>query len=251
MCEEGTPNCRECNTGKVAGIIGPMVITTGVARARALAAARFATLVMACLLVAHTAIFVARHGTGDAFARAMRVEGHDAYWPAFFLVVGGGATVLVVSAVARLWRLAKRAPRRRRSADGTPLPAFGDELKGLWPSLFGATTVLFAIQENIEHLAVQGHLPGASILWGPEGSFAIPGLLLVSLCGAALGALIRWRVRVYVARIGRSAERTPGRRIGASRPGRRWTVVGATCALARIAVRQDAGRAPPAPLAFA
>ena len=52
------------------------------------------------------------------------------------------------------------------------------------------------IQENIEHLAAQGHLPGANILWGSEGSFAIPGLLLVSLCGAALGALVRWRVRV-------------------------------------------------------
>jgi hypothetical protein len=228
-----------------------MVITTGVARARALAAARFATLVLACLFVAHTTIFIARYGTGEAFPTAMRVEGHDAYWPAFILVVGGGVAVLVVTAIARLWGLAKRAPRRRRAADGTPLPAFGDELKGLWPSLFGATTALYAIQENIEHLASQGHLPGANILWGPEGSFAIPGLLLVSLCGAALGALVRWRVGVYVARIGRSAEGTPPRRIGASRPGRRWTFVGATSALARIGVHQDAGRAPPARIAFA
>jgi hypothetical protein len=228
-----------------------MVITTGVARARALAAARFATLVLACLLVAHTTIFIARHGTGEAFATAMRVEGHDAYWPAFVVVVGGGVAVLVVSAFARLWRLARRAPRRHRAADGTPLPSFADELKNLWPNLFGATTVLYAIQENVEHFAVQGHLPGSNILWGPEGSFAIPGLLLVSLCGAALGALVRWRVGVYVARIGRRGEGTPPRRIGASRPGRRWTFVGATCALARIAVRQDAGRAPPARIAFA
>jgi hypothetical protein len=159
--------------------------------------------------------------------------------------------VLVVSAAARVRRLAKRAPRRRRAADGTPLPAFGDELKNLWPSLFGATTALYAVQENIEHLAAQGHLPGANILWGPEGSFAIPGLLLVSLCGAALGALVRWRVRVYVARIGRGAEGTPPRRIGAARPGRRWTFMGATCALTRIAVHQDAGRAPPSRIAFA
>jgi purine-cytosine permease-like protein len=228
-----------------------MVITTGLGRTRALAAARFAILVLACLFVAHTTIFLARYGAGEALATAMRVEGHDAYWPAFILVVGGGVAVLVVSAFARLWRLAKRAPRRHRSADGTPLPAFGDELKNLWPSLFGATTVLYAMQENIEHLAAQGHLPGANILWGPEGSFAIPGLLVVSLCGAAIGALVRWRTRVYAARIGRGREGPPPRRIGASRPGRRWTFVGATCALARIAVHQDAGRAPPARIAFA
>jgi hypothetical protein len=222
-----------------------MVITTGIARARALAAARFATLVLACLLVAHTAIFLARHGTGPAFAAAMSAEGHDAYWPAFIVVVGGGTVVLVATALRQLRRLAGRAPRRRRSADGTPLLAFGDELKGLWPSLFGATTILYAIQENIEHLASQGHLPGANILWGPEGSFAIPGLLLVSLLASALGALFRWRVRVYVARIGRGAERARARRALPTRPARRWALVGAASALAGIVVRPDAGRAPP------
>jgi hypothetical protein len=222
-----------------------MVITTGVVRARALSAARFATLVLACLLVAHTAIFMARHGTGPAFAAAMSAEGHDAYWPAFVLVVGGGTVVLVATAIRQLRRLAGRAPRRRRSADGTPLPAFGDELKVLWPNLFGATTILYAIQENIEHLAAQGHLPGANVLWGPEGSFAIPGLLLVSLLAAALGALVRWRVHVYAARIGRGAERARARRAIASRPARRWALVGAASALASIAVRPDAGRAPP------
>lgn len=222
-----------------------MVITTGIARARALAGARFATLVLASLLVAHTTIFLARHGTGPAFAAAMSAEGHDAYWPAFILVVGGGSLVLAATTLRRLHRLAGRAQRRRRSADGTPLSGYGDELKSLWPNLFGATTILYAIQENIEHLAIQGHLPGANILWGPEGSFAIPGLLFVTLLVAALGALIRWRVHVYVARIGRGAERADARRAVASRPGRRWALVGAASALARIAVRLDAGRAPP------
>lgn len=224
-----------------------MVITTGAARARAFAAARFVTLVLACLLVAHTTIFIARYGTGPAFAAAMTAEGHDAYWPAFLLVVGGGSAVLAVSAVRRLRVLAGRAPRRRRSADGTPLPAFGDELKRLWPNIFGATTLGYVLQENIEHLAAHGHLPGAGVLWGAEGSFALPGLLLVSLFGAALGALVRWRIRVYVARIGRAAGRPRPRRALAARPARRWAFVGATCALAQIAVRPDAGRAPPTP----
>jgi hypothetical protein len=224
-----------------------MVITTGVARARAFAAARFAILVLACLLVAHTTIFLARYGAGSAFAAAMTAEGHDAYWPAFILVVGGGVLALVATTLRRLSGLAGRAPRRRRSADGTPLPTFGDELKNLWPNLFGTTTVLYAIQENVEHLASQGHLPGANILWGPEGSFAIPGLLLVSLLAAALGALVRWRVHVYVARIGRGAQRARARRALSSSPARRWALVGAASALARIAVRPDAGRAPPLP----
>jgi hypothetical protein len=99
-----------------------MVITTGVAGARALAAARFATLVLACLLVAHTTIIIARHGTGPAFAAAMTAEGHDAYWPAFFVIVVTGATIVAVAAARRLRDLAARAPRRRRSADGSPLP---------------------------------------------------------------------------------------------------------------------------------
>ena len=228
-----------------------MVITTGVARARALAAARFATLVLACLLVAHTTIFMARHGTGPAFAAAMSAEGHDAYWPAFILVVGGGTVVLTATAISRLRRLAGRAPRRRRAADGTPLPTFGNELRNLWPNLFGATTILYTIQENVEHVAAQGHLPGANVLWGPEGSFAIPGLLLVSLFGAALGALVRWRVRVLVARIGRGADRAARRRTVAAGPARHWTLVGATCAHSRIAARPDAGRAPPVGIAFA
>ena len=228
-----------------------MVISTSVRRARVLAAARFAALVLACLLVAHTTIYLARYGAGPGFGAAMTAEGHDAYWPAFVIVVGGGAAVLAASAVGRLRRLASRAPRRRRSADGTPLPLFGDELRRLWPNVFGATTVLYAIQENVEHLAVQGHLPGPGILWGPEGSYAIPGLLLVSLCAAALGALVRWRAAVYVARIGRAADRASGRRSTAERPARRWIIVGATCALDRIAVRRDAGRAPPARPVFA
>ena len=222
-----------------------MVITTGVARARALAVARFATLVLACLLVAHTTIFIARYGIGPAFAAAMTAEGHDAYWPVFLLVVGGGSAVLGLSAARRLRGLAGRAPRRSRSADGAPLPAFGDELKRLWPNVCGATTVGYVLQENIEHLASHGHLPGAGVLWGPEGSFALPGLLRVSLFGAALGALVRWRVRVYVARIGRGADRARPRRPAGAPPARRWTIVGAICALAGMAVRLDAGRAPP------
>jgi hypothetical protein len=222
-----------------------MVITTGAARARALAAARFATLVLACLLVAHTTIFIARHGTGQAFAAAMSAEGHDAYWPAFIVVVSGGAALLTLSATRRLLELARHAPRRRRSADGSPLPAFGDELKRLWPNLFGATTMLYAVQENLEHLASQGHLPGPNVLWGPEGSFALPAILLVSLFGAALGALVRWRVQVYVARIGRGAGRARARRAPASRPARRWGLVGAAMRLARRSARPDAGRAPP------
>jgi hypothetical protein len=228
-----------------------MVITTGVGRARVLAAARFSALVLACLLVAHTTIYLARHGAGPGLAAAMTAEGHDAYWPAFMVVVGGGAAVLVGTAFRHLRGLARRAPRRRRSADGTPLSAFGDELKSLWPNLFGASTVLYAIQENLEHLAAQGHLPGPNVLWGPEGTYAIPGLLLVSLCAAALGALVRWRAAVYVARIGRAADRASGRRSTAERPARRWIIVGATCALDRIAVRRDAGRAPPSQPAFA
>ena len=77
-----------------------MVITTGVARARALAAARFATLVLACLLVAHTAIFLARDGTAAAVGPGVVVLG----LPLTFGVLGAGFMV----------RARPRRPRRRR-----------------------------------------------------------------------------------------------------------------------------------------
>ena len=96
------PRPGRVRRGRMAGapgprIIGPMVITTGVVRARVLATARFAVLALASLLVAHTVIYLARYGAGADFAAGMSAEGHDAYWPAFVLVVG---TVTFVVAAA-------------------------------------------------------------------------------------------------------------------------------------------------------
>jgi hypothetical protein len=225
-----------------------MVVFAGAGRIRVLSLVRFGILALACVLVAHTSIFIARHGTGPALAQAMSTEGHDAYWPAFLIVVGGGVLALVAHGAVLLASLARPRPRRHRSADGRPLPGYWAELLVLWPKLLATATVLYALQENLEHEAMFGHMPGLGVLWGPEGSFALPGLLLATLLGAAVGALVRWRIHVLRARVGAPRSPQPRHRPGAKRAGRRWAIVGAVCAHAWILVRSDAGRAPPVPV---
>ena len=229
-------------------MIARMVVSTGAGRIRVLSLVRFTILALACVLVAHTAIFIARYGTGPALGQAMSAQGHDAYWPAFLALVGGGTIALAVHSAARLAGLGRRAPRRTRSADGRTLPGYWPELLILWSRLLPVSTSIYAVQENLEHQAMFGHMPGLGVLWGPEGTFVAPGLILVTLLGAAVGALVRWRVRVLKSRPGSAPHSTGLDRVGAERAGARWDVVSAACSHARILVRGYAGRAPPVPV---
>ena len=81
-------------------------------------AIRFALLLVACLLVAHEAVYLAQFGFGDSFATAMSERGHDGYWPDFTLLTGLAGGLLTSLAAGRLVALS----RRRRVLGAQELP---------------------------------------------------------------------------------------------------------------------------------
>lgn len=231
-------------------IIPGMIVATSHRSARLLGRARFGLLALVAVWLAHDAVFVVEHGIGAGLARAMRDGGHDAYWPAFSIVAIVAATVLGLRAVVRLGRLrdTARPGRGTRSIGGRSddaAPSYGRQLVRLWLPLYALVAVAFAIQENVEHLAGHGHLIGAGALVGPEYPLAIPVIGLVSLVAAAIGSLVRWRIAVLEARLGRRAEAPRDRGLSARRPAPRWALVAAERLHALWLVRLDAGRAPP------
>ncbi len=227
-----------------------MTIETSGATARLLRAIRFALLGLVSLGVAHDAIFAAQYGFGGTFARAMQAGGHDGYWPIFSTLVVIAATVLGLRAAVRLGR-----PRRTDDlGHAGPAPSsagsergYVRELVGLWSALFVAVTMVFTVQENIEHLVGHGHLIGLGALSGPEYPLALPVIGLVSLIAATLGALVRWRIEVLTARRAGRHSVEPPRRPIARRAAARWADIAALRAHAWFLVRLDAGRAPPQP----
>ncbi len=62
---------------------------------------RQAILMLAALFVAHDAIYLARLGAGDGYARAMSAQGHDAYWAAVLFVLSAGVALVGIATVTR------------------------------------------------------------------------------------------------------------------------------------------------------
>lgn len=230
-------------------IIAGMIVATSHRSARLLGRLRFGLLALVSVWLAHDAVFAAENGVGAGFAEAMRRGGHDGYWPVFSIVAMVAATILGLRAVVRLGRLGGAAgqDRRARSTDWSDLlvPTYGRQLVRLWVPLFALVAVAFAIQENLEHLAGHGHLIGTGALVGAEYPLAVPVIGLVSLVAAAIGSLVRWRIAVLEARLGRRAEAPRDRGLLARRPAPRWAIVAAERLHALGLVRLDAGRAPP------
>ena len=220
--------------------------------ARVLAALRFGLLALACLGLAHDAVFAAEHGLGAGFAEAMSAGGHDGYWPIFSVVVVISVTLLGLSTAVRIGRLAAAGrPLSGRGAPtglalrGRPARSYLQDLRALWLPLLALTASGFTIQENIEHLAGHRHLIGLGALAGPEYPLALPVIALVTLVAAALGALVRWRIAVLEARVAGRVHVARPRGDAAHRPAGRWLDVASILAHARFLTRLDAGRAPP------
>ena len=223
-----------------------MAIATAPERARWAGRLRLGVLTVVALLMAHTAIFAAQYGTGDEFARAMSASGHDVWWAPASLAVLAIGFILVVQTAGGLAHLEMRARRTTpagslRHADQPPI---WSTIGSIWRRLLPLVTVLFLIQENIEHLLSQGHLLGLEALGGPEDPLALPILALVTLVLAVLGALVRWRVSVLRARTTAIADATR-RPIVADAAHRRWRTIGALAPWTWMSDRLDAGRAPP------
>jgi hypothetical protein len=202
---------------------------------------RTGILAIVALLVAHDAIFLAQYGAGPDFARAMAEGGHDGYWLPFTVtaILGGG--LLLLRALTTIRVLDLRASTLERVE--LPAPSYASELLGIWRGLFPLVAVLFAIQENVEHLAEHGHILGLGALAGPEYPLALPVIAMVAFALAALGALIRWRIAGLRARIATaSAKRVPHADV---RVAPEWRAVHAAAAHRWTLDRKDAGRAPP------
>jgi hypothetical protein len=220
--------------------------------ARILATLRFGLLALACLGLAHDAVFAAEHGLGAGFAQAMSAGGHDGYWPIFSVVVVIAVTLLGLSTAVRIGRLAAAGRRPfvhgahpTLANRGRPPRTYLEGLRALWLPLLALTATAFTIQENIEHLAGHRHLIGIGALVGPEYPLALPAIALVTLVAAALGALVRWRIAVLEARVAGRLHLGRPRGEAARRPAARWLDVASILAHARFRTRLDAGRAPP------
>ena len=200
---------------------------------------RNAILVLFALFVAHDAIYVAQFGVGDRFARAMSDGGHDGYWATVSLGIGVAAAVIFLAALAVLSRLHGRAAAIGPAPSSEP--GYLNELASTWLRLFPTVGLLFLLQENVEHYLVDGHLAGLGVILGPD---VLPVLAATTLAVAALGSLLRWRIRVLEARVAAAMRHSYARPTASRRP-REWAAIAAAAPHRWTLDRRDAGRAPP------
>jgi hypothetical protein len=203
---------------------------------------RTAILVLAALFVAHDAVYLGRYGHGPGYDHAMSALGHDAYWVPVSVLLTAGVALLVLAGIAGHVRLHAAAGR---TDDASPVgPSYPGELVRTWLRLFPSVAILFTIQENVEHLIGGGDLVGLSPLVGAADDVALPILAATTFVLAAVGAVVRWRIRVLEARVACAARRLFALVRVVAVP-TAWLLVGASVVHRWVTVRPDAGRAPP------
>jgi hypothetical protein len=206
---------------------------------------RQAILVLAALFIAHDAIYMARYGVGDGYARAMSARGHDTYWAPVSVLLTAGVFLVVLASLAAYRRL--RTDAGATAVISTAGSSYLHELASVWLRLFPSVAVLFAVQENVEHAVVDGHLAGIEPVFGPGSSMVLPVLAVTTFLLAAVGAVVRWRIRVLEARIAATVRQRFALAPAVSRPAG-WDTIAAAIARRWILGRRDAGRAPPSNL---
>jgi hypothetical protein len=170
--------------------------------------APFAAMGLLTLVLAHNLVFVV--GYGAAYREALSRTGHGGAWTtAVVVVLGLGLGLLLAGA----WRIAALT-RQARGLGSIPLnlrarPAFLPGLVSLWVRLALTGTVLYTVQENIEHLRAGSDLPGVAVLV-PGGGPDTLGIVAAVAAGVALvGQLFLWRRAVLSARIAAARLRLP------------------------------------------
>lgn len=191
------------------------------------------------LVLSHDVIFLVQLGPGESLVRILRTAGHD-YWGVASLVLAAIGSVVATRAIVRIHLL-----RRRAATLGVARPRgisspISSRLPSTWLRLFAIVAVGFAIQENLEHVALHGHAIGLGALLGPEYPLAIPVIGAISAIAALLASLVGSTERALVAVIAaavRGFRRAPR---SLARPPLRL-------ALPRLSpiARSGAGRAPP------
>jgi hypothetical protein len=200
---------------------------------------RNAVLILFALFVAHDAIYVVQFGVGARFATAMTVRGHDGYWAPVSLIIGLAAAATFLAALAVISRLERQAASV--APEPSSEPGYLHELASTWLRLFPTVGVLFLLQENVEHFLVGGHLAGLGAVLGPD---ALPVLAATTFGVAALGSIVRWRIRVLEALVA-ATKRPIYARPSALRQPREWADIAAAAPHRWTLARRDAGRAPP------
>ncbi len=159
------------------------------------------------LVVAHNLVFLLADGANAEAALASTGHG-DAWRMAVAIVLLAGAGLLLI-AVLQLHRLGILAQDLDRSEGGLdPLPGpFGRDVVGLWLRLTVATAVLFAVQENVEHLQAGLGLPGLAVLGSGDYANALLVIAAVALAVALVAGLLGWRRGILLARIADAARR--------------------------------------------
>jgi hypothetical protein len=215
-----------------------MTFTLAPSLARPAGGLRAVILVLAALFVTHDAIYLARFGV-TGYGPAMGGGGHGYWVPATMAIAAATLGVIYLGLLAYV---------RLHRAAGEPTfamarPSYLDEVARLWRQLFPAVALLFLAQENLEHLAVDGHAAGITPLIGTGADGVLLVLAATTFVFAALGALVRWRIAILRARMA-AATRRFARVAGRNAP-RTWQLVGAIAAHGRMADRRDPCRPPP------
>lgn len=200
---------------------------------------RNVVLVLFALFVAHDAIYAVQFGIGTRFATAMTAGGHDGYWAPVSLGIGVAVAAIFLAALGVLSRLQRQAGSSGHRP--TSEPGYLHELASTWLRLFPTVGLLFLLQENVEHFLVDGHLAGLGVVLGPD---VFPVLAATTFGIAAIGSLLRWRIRVLEARIA-AARRHVFARPSASIQPQEWAAIAAAAPHRWTLDRLDAGRAPP------
>ncbi len=199
----------------------------------------FVGMVAVAFVLAHDLIFIAAYGSG--YQAALLRTGHGAVWePAVLSVLVLGASLLAIA----LWRL-HRLGILARSADRTSLAPALRSVPGrvarLWLWLTTSTIVLFVLEENVERARMGAALPGLGVLASSAYPNALLTIAIVSFSVALVGALIRWRRDILVARLNTGRRRWPTVRGETPRPWPRRSPLWHGSILGRSL----AGRAPP------
>lgn len=201
----------------------------------------FPAMTLVALVVAHSLVFLLAYGSG--YEEALAHSGHDGTWGVAVVVVLAAALGLIGLGAWRLYRLGVVAGARG-AGEGRLRPGpigFARRLVGLWVRLAGATTVLFVVQENLEHQHVGEGFPGLSVLGSAQYPNAALVLAAVALAVAFVVALFLWRRDTLVARITGARQRWHR----APRTVQRRPLVWVERRHASIVLHQLSGRAPP------
>ena len=207
---------------------------------------RHAALFVAALAVAHEAVYFVRYPDPAHAATAMSDSGHDRYW-LLFLVAATAAAALLAAWVA--WRLTGgvHAAAAGRDSRATGNDSFRHEWLTILRRVTPAVAAAFLVQENLEHAAAHGHFEGLNVYIGFGNELSLPVLLAVTGVVAAVGALIRWRERVLIARLRARMPLHVARRRAELRSPGTWDITAALVRLRLLVARHDHDRAPPSP----